>query len=148
MSDTKFKEALSNLDPDTRVCLLYLDRQIKEVSIRPLKAMSDIENNVTNALNTVNKYNDRLVKALDMLSELDSKLTPEYWEDLKKSTKEEVESSVKTILEDYFDRLDKERRLMDKRLKKLDEGYKKFEKLFSDKSYGPDRARMRKKKIK
>ncbi|NQT08107.1 hypothetical protein HQ586_03440 [Candidatus Bathyarchaeota archaeon] len=110
--------------------------------------MSDIENNVTNALNTVNKYNDRLVKALDTFSELDSKFTTEYWEDLKKSTKKEVESNVKTILEDYFDRLDKERRLMDKRLEKLDEGYKKFEKLFSDKSYGPDHARMRKKKMK
>ncbi|GAH26542.1 unnamed protein product, partial [marine sediment metagenome] len=67
---------------------------------------------------------------------------------LKKSTKEEVKANVKTILEDYFDRLDKERRLMDKRLELLDEGYKKFEKLFSDKSYGPDRARMRKKKMK
>lgn len=146
MSDISFKEALSNLDPKTRTCILYLERQIKEISVKPLKALSDIENDVINALNEIKENNEKWAEITNDLVDIDKKLTTEYWEALKNNTEKEVTDSVTKIFDDYVDLLNEKKRIFDRRIKRLDESYEKFEKLFAGKHYFSE-AGMKKEKI-
>ena len=146
MSDIRFKEALSNLDSNTRICFLHLERQIKEISVKPLKALSKLEKENIKALSEIEENNKKWAKIIDDLFDIDDKLTTEFWEALKNTTVKEVNDAVKTIFVDYVDMLDEKKLLFDKRIKSLDESYEKFDKLFAGKRYFSE-AFMKKEKI-
>lgn len=150
MSDIRFKDALSNLDPNTRICILHLDRQIKEIRVKPLKALSKLKNDVLKTLSEIEENNKKWEKITDDLYSIDDTLTTEYWEDLKTTTVKEVKDTIEKIFHEHIDILKENKILFDKRIKMLDEGYEKFEKLFAGKSYLSEagmKASMKKKKI-
>ncbi len=107
MSDSRYKQALNNIDSDMRICLLHLERQIKEIKISPLKSVSELEKKVLNAISQMEKNNKHW-----------EKLVSEF-----QKTADEVEMYTPSFLEKNYE----------KYLQKMENIGKRYEKLFDEK---------------
>jgi len=125
----RYKQALSELDPNQRTCFLYLERQINEIKTSPLNAVSDIEKRVNNDMKKLFDVLSEFEEALKTAKELNQKMSswnPDYMD----KTKKEYLDAVNRLKRELAEEIDAGRKLWNIRIEKLDQLYHKFDEFF------------------
>ncbi len=98
MSKVRYKEALGNLDPDMRTCIIHLDNQIKDIKASPLKAFQELEIKVSKDLSRMEQRDKLWVKGLTNIQNLEEvlrKQTPTILEQKQKESLLELDEKGK-----------------------------------------------------
>jgi len=137
MSEVRYKEALGNLDPDMRTCIIHHDNQIKEIKASPLKAFKELETKVLKDLSRMEQRDKIWVKGLANILNLEDELrkqTPTLLEQRQKESLLELDEKGKhyqKLFEKEYKRTENERNLaieVYEDIQKLFKLYKKYEK--------------------
>lgn len=102
MSEDRYKQALGNLDSDTRTCFKHLEHQIKESKAAPLKAFQELEKNVLKALARMEQRDKLWVKSMETIGKLEDEYreqTPNFLEQMYNKYCQDFENIGKQYLD-------------------------------------------------